>query len=400
MDLDEFTIDDKKTNPTAINRSMTVGLQKKISNLEEVYKKYYDKTEKIFNKTDTKLKSIEDLLLKQIEKQDKIELKIFHIENKIDFLIQFVQNKFDTSQQQYQVSQHQYQVSQHQYPVSQQQYQIYQPPILQNNLSPITHSNSLVNLQQFNSNIGNQYTNIPQNMSIFKKEKNSSDQLNECLKDIPSPHLIKRTSSFSNQQVCESKNNDIKSFISDIKNDRKFDKQMNSHEVEEINFSNDTEKMIPHLKNSKRREQKDSDKKHKEEEKSKVFNYTFKEVRSERFDSIDNNFIKNCLNLNSIEGEILLFKKMYIDGVPKEYYPIRHIKKKFQYWFEGHMKDDNGTYLIDTIIKNIEQLYFKINIDYDENPEQLIKNQEYIFTLSEQKYKDKFLTKIINIIDN
>ncbi len=424
MDLDEFTIEDKKTNPTTINRSITVGLQKKISTLEEIYKKYYDKTEKNFNKTETKLKSVEDLILKQIERQDKLELKMFYIENKIDFLIQFVQNKFDTPPNNFQISAN-----------NQQQYNLSQQPVFQNNLSYIPQSSSLVNLQQFNSNTSNQYTNIPQNMSIYKKEKNSSDQLNECLKDIPSPHLIKRTSSFSNQQINESKNNDIKNFISDIKNDRKVDKQINISEVEQMNYCNDTEKIIPHLKNSKRREQKDQEqkfkdqeqkfkdqeqrfkdqeqrfkdqeqkfkepeKKHKDEEKSKVFNYTFKEVRSERFDSIDNNFIKNCLNLNSIEGEILLFKKMYIDGIPKEYYPIRHIKKKFQYWFEGHMKDDNGTYLIDTIIKNIEQLYFKINIDYDENPDQLIKNQEYIFTLSEQKYKDKFLTKIINIIDN
>ncbi len=38
MDLDEFTIEDKKTNTTTINRSITDELQKKISTLEEIYK--------------------------------------------------------------------------------------------------------------------------------------------------------------------------------------------------------------------------------------------------------------------------------------------------------------------------------------------------------------------------
>lgn len=113
-------------------------------------------------------------------------------------------------------------------------------------------------------------------------------------------------------------------------------------------------------------------------------------------------FIKDCLSNASLNDDIKMFKKMYIDNVSKEHYPIRHMKKKLQYWYDGHMMDDdtNGTYIKNTILKNIEECYFKINQcnNYTNDIEQFLKNQEHINKLSEQKYKDKFLQKIIQII--
>ena len=129
---------------------------------------------------------------------------------------------------------------------------------------------------------------------------------------------------------------------------------------------------------------------------------TYKELKVENFD-IDEEFIKSCLLMNSINGDIRLFKRMYIDNVSKEYYPIRHIKKKFQYWTNDHMEDDNtnGKYIKDTIIQNIEMCYLKINTydNFGNNSEQFMKNQEHIDNITEQKYKDKFLIQIINIIN-
>jgi hypothetical protein len=129
---------------------------------------------------------------------------------------------------------------------------------------------------------------------------------------------------------------------------------------------------------------------------------TYKEIKSENYD-LDINFIKNCLHQNSIDGEIELFKKIYIDNISKEFYPIRHIKKKYQYWKDNKMNDDdtNGTYIKNTIINNIEQSYFSVNTieEYSNDIEQFIKNQEYIIKLNEQKYKDKFFSKIIGIIN-
>ena len=129
---------------------------------------------------------------------------------------------------------------------------------------------------------------------------------------------------------------------------------------------------------------------------------TYKEIKNEVYD-LDTNFIKNCLHQNSIDGEIELFKKIYIDNITKEFYPIRHIKKKYQYWNDDKMNDDdsNGTYIKNTIINNIEKSYFSINIieEYNNDIDQFIKNQEYISKLNEQKYRDKFFTKIISIIN-
>ena len=129
---------------------------------------------------------------------------------------------------------------------------------------------------------------------------------------------------------------------------------------------------------------------------------SYKDFKPQTF-ILDTEVVKNCLNMNNINGDIKLFKKLYIDNIPKEYYPIRHIKKKFQYWCNGHMNDDdsNGTYIKNIIIKNIEQCYLRINNDenYENDIEQFLRNQEHINKLSEQKYKDKILAKVITIID-
>ena len=129
--------------------------------------------------------------------------------------------------------------------------------------------------------------------------------------------------------------------------------------------------------------------------------YKFKDVKVELFD-IDDNFVKDCLNYCNYHGDLLLFKKMYIDNVEKEHYPLRHIKKRFQYWLNGSMNDDdkNGNYIRETIIKNIELLYLKVNeCDSYCDMDIFLKNQEHINKLSEIKYKELFLIKICNIID-
>ena len=127
----------------------------------------------------------------------------------------------------------------------------------------------------------------------------------------------------------------------------------------------------------------------------------YKNVKREYF-NLNESFIKECLDLCSINGDIKIFKKIYIDNIPKEFYPIRHIKKKLQYWLNGHMIDDdlNGTYIKNTIIKNIEDCYLSINTyeNYQNNNDQFFKNQEHINKLSEDKYKDSLLNKIISII--
>jgi hypothetical protein len=97
------------------------------------------------------------------------------------------------------------------------------------------------------------------------------------------------------------------------------------------------------------------------------------------------------------------FIDLNIENIPKEYYPIRHIQKNLQYWLNNKMNDDdvNGTYIKNVILNNIENCYLKVNIfdNYENNMEQFLKNQEHINKLSENKYKDNFLNKIIPLIN-
>lgn len=127
----------------------------------------------------------------------------------------------------------------------------------------------------------------------------------------------------------------------------------------------------------------------------------YKEIKRESI-NIDQNIVKRCLDNCNLQSDVDLFKIIYTDTTYKEYYPIRHIKKKFQYWLDNKMNDDdtNGSYIKNTILKNIEELYLKINNyeNYSSNIEQFLKNQEHINILMEEKYKDRFLAKIIETI--
>ena len=126
------------------------------------------------------------------------------------------------------------------------------------------------------------------------------------------------------------------------------------------------------------------------------------EVKVKHFD-IDEKIIKKYLNMNSTNGDIQLFKKMYIENVAKEYIPIRHIKKKFQYWISDHMQDDDtgGEYIVSTVLKNIELCYMKINNmdNYGDDIDQFLKNQEHINRLHDVKYKEKIMALIISNVD-
>lgn len=125
------------------------------------------------------------------------------------------------------------------------------------------------------------------------------------------------------------------------------------------------------------------------------------DIKIQHFD-IDQYFIKKCLDMNSSNGDIQLFKKMYIENVSKEYIPIRHIKKKFQYWMNDKMQDDdtNGDYIINIVSKNIEICYMKVNnIDnYENDLDQFLKNQEHIMKLQDPKYKERLLAQIVQLL--
>lgn len=126
----------------------------------------------------------------------------------------------------------------------------------------------------------------------------------------------------------------------------------------------------------------------------------YRDVKVERF-SLEEEFVRKCMEMNSIIGDMKMFQKMYLENVSKEFYPIRYVKKTYQYWLNGKMYDDiGGSYIKNTISRNIEMLYMKMNTFeyYGEKVEKFMNNQEHICKLSDEKYKDKMLQQIIQII--
>lgn len=126
----------------------------------------------------------------------------------------------------------------------------------------------------------------------------------------------------------------------------------------------------------------------------------YRDIKVEKFE-LDNEFVKKCMEINSIQGDIKMFHKMYLEGVSRDFYPIRQVKRMFQYWLNGHMHDDaGGCYIKNTIARNIEMLYMKLNVyeKYEDKVDKFMNNQEHICKLSDEKYKDKLLQQIGQMI--
>lgn len=128
----------------------------------------------------------------------------------------------------------------------------------------------------------------------------------------------------------------------------------------------------------------------------------YMELKKEKF-NLDFHFVKSCLESHNINSDLKIFKNIYTDDKPNSCYPIRHIKGNFQYWLNNKMNndDENATYIKDTIIHNITNIYLDSNIfdNYKNDTDTFIKNQEYILNMSKSKYKEKFLKNILKIIE-
>jgi hypothetical protein len=207
--------------------------------------------------------------------------------------------------------------------------------------------------------------------------------------------IINNNSLIDSKEIFDNKIKVLEDYIIKLK-------ELSSHKVDNIiesstnmdDFQNSDELNNTELKELKKEKEKKI--------KSKKNNLTYRDIKIECFD-IDIDFINNCLSMRNIIGDIKLFKKMYLDNTPKEFYPIRHIKKKFEYWNDGHMNEDdtNGTYILNTIFKNIEYCYLKVNStdNYIKSVEEFLENENYISNLHNEKNKQLFLKKIIPIIN-
>lgn len=131
------------------------------------------------------------------------------------------------------------------------------------------------------------------------------------------------------------------------------------------------------------------------------FSNFYIDIKKEKLE-LDNSFIKKCLESHTINADLKIFKKIYIEDIPNSCYSIRTIKGNYQYWLNNKMNDDdeNGTYIKDIIIHNISNAYLEANNfdHYFQDNDLFIKNQEYILDMNKQKYKDKLFNNILKII--
>jgi hypothetical protein len=254
-----------------------------------------------------------------------------------------------------------------------------------NTINSNTINSNTININTINKEYYNNIDNIKINNYINNKE--DIDNIQNIQNIQNNPLFISESINFeiNNKENSNIIDNEINSKKTTNKKNilKKYLEFGSNNNLNEMNIINETN-------NKKKIKEKDK----------KVIIDNYKEIKKEKYD-LDIIFIKDCLDMNNIDGEIKIFKKVYMENISKQYYPIRNFRKKMQYWYNDNMNDDpNGNYIKNTILENIENCYLSVNnIDnYKNNIEQFLKNQEYIIKLCEQKYKDKFLNSIIDLI--
>ena len=99
---------------------------------------------------------------------------------------------------------------------------------------------------------------------------------------------------------------------------------------------------------------------------------------------------------------IYIMKLYYKNKINNTYsYPIRIVgKRSYEYYLNNNWyPDPYGHYIMNTICNNIENLFIKNN-NFDENIEynDFLLNQNFIYKLSEEKYKKEIFKNIIEEI--
>lgn len=121
-----------------------------------------------------------------------------------------------------------------------------------------------------------------------------------------------------------------------------------------------------------------------------------KDFKLEDLNIPDENILK-ALNYKDHRSILNIFKLCYKNNLnPKYSYPIRI---KGQYLYEYYLNDEwvpdlYGRSIINILCKNIEKLFIKNNIIENVEPNVLILNQEFIYKLSDDKFKKSLLVHI------
>ncbi len=115
---------------------------------------------------------------------------------------------------------------------------------------------------------------------------------------------------------------------------------------------------------------------------------------------IDEDFSKKMLEKASIDGDFKMFKKYYITDTKQ--LPFKKINQtKIKYWDGTKWIYDVGfTNLKKIIVSNIRKAYTKVNVlrFYENDLEQLEKNQQHISELSDDNLDSRYIKSLIKRI--
>lgn len=115
---------------------------------------------------------------------------------------------------------------------------------------------------------------------------------------------------------------------------------------------------------------------------------------------IDEEYSKKMLEKASIDGDFKMFKKYYITN--SEQLPFKKINQtKIKYWDGTKWVYDVGfTNLKKIIVNNIRKAYTRVNVlrYYENDLEQLEKNQEHISQLSDDNLESRYIKSLIKRI--
>lgn len=139
------------------------------------------------------------------------------------------------------------------------------------------------------------------------------------------------------------------------------------------------------------------------EKKSKVRMENFEIVDIFQLKNIDVDFVRECLEKCDITGDIKLFRQIFTKGIPKDQQIIRYLGgKNYQTKRNGLWIDDlNAGYIKHVLLKIFESSYISVNDleHYGDNIDRFLMNQEHINSFTDDKYIEKLIAQITNIID-
>jgi hypothetical protein len=129
----------------------------------------------------------------------------------------------------------------------------------------------------------------------------------------------------------------------------------------------------------------------------------FEVVDIYQLEGVEVPFVRECLEKCDINGDIKLFRKLFIKNIPKDEQIIRFLGgKNYQTKRNGLWIDDpNAIYIKYVISKILEKSYMIANDleHYGSNIDQFVINQDHITQLDDDKYIEKLILQINTIID-